>query len=344
MGRALRLATMGVPVGGGGSILPLDLDFSTYADGALPSPLVGATWAVSSGAAVNNPTLGSEILTDPGLEANYTAGKCDTLTKSGTPALAQSADVHGGSKAQSFVATATGDRLNYPILNALPAGWYDVRTWGKRAAGSGGSPRLQLDQVGGGEDRSVLHLATSWTQRGMLLRCDTLNTLVFPVRDFSSSGWDTILVDDGSLKLATQSDLMALLPATQPDVVLKAKFGEHFYGGGGLILRANAQTNPTSFAVLWYIRYDATTIQFKLDKNVEGTWSTVLNWTSDPTFNADGWLELRASGSTVQVFYDETQQGGDLTISDSEIASNQYHGLFGSSGVTCTRFFCSANG
>jgi len=342
MGRALRLATLGVPVGGGGSILPLDIDFSTLEDGALPSPLVGATWAVSSGVAVNDPTLGEELLTDPGLEANYTAGLCDTLTKSGgTPTLEEeTVDVHGGSKAQKFTAAAAQDRLNYPILSSLPAGWYDVRAWCKRATGASGLPRLQLDQIGGGADRSLDYVGAAWAQRGMLLRCDNLNTVVHIIRDVASSGWEANIVDDGSLKAATQSDLMALIPASA-DIVLKAKFNEHLYGSGGLVLRANAQSDPSSFVVLSYVRHTATGIQFLVDKNVAGTWTNVLNWTS-ATFDADAWLELRANGSTVQLFYGEKQKGDDLTVADNELINNPYSGIFGSSGVACTRFFCSA--
>jgi hypothetical protein len=47
----------------GGIRLPYSLDFSALGDGDLPGEWTGATWAISSGVAVNTPTVGSEILT-----------------------------------------------------------------------------------------------------------------------------------------------------------------------------------------------------------------------------------------------------------------------------------------
>jgi len=331
------------PVGGGGSILPLDIDFSTLEDGALPSPLVGATWAVSSGVAVNTPTLGAELLTDPGLEANYTAGKCDTLTKSGgTPTLEEeTVDVHGGSKAQKFTAAAAQDRLNYGAFAPESGIWADVRVWGKRTTGSGGTPRLQIDQSGGGADQVLNFEGTAWTERGTVAYlAGGLQTYFFPIREVGSSSFDTVIVDDGSIKAIPQSELVALLPATVADGVVKAQFGSQFYGTGGVVVRANAQTEPDSFIVVRFQRFSTNFLQFNIEKMVSGTLSQLLSWQSK-AFSAESWLEVQFDGDQVSAYYGESQIGTTQTISDA--VGNKYHGIFGSSGVACTRFFCGAD-
>jgi len=59
---------------GGGFRVPYTIDFTALPDGALPSGLTGATWAISSGAAINTPTLGDEIILDGDIETAI-AGK-----------------------------------------------------------------------------------------------------------------------------------------------------------------------------------------------------------------------------------------------------------------------------
>jgi len=98
--------------------LPLEFDFTAMSDGFLPSVFTGTTWAISTGKAINTPTLGAELLTDPGLEGTYTAGKANALTKTGLPTLTESADAHGGSKAQEF----TGAAITNAVYWAAVAG------------------------------------------------------------------------------------------------------------------------------------------------------------------------------------------------------------------------------
>jgi hypothetical protein len=58
-----------------------------------------------------------------------------------------------------------------------------------------------------------------------------------------------------------------------------------------------------------------------------------------PTINK--YLEIRASGNIVQIFYNDTQVGMDLTILDPELINNIYHGMFSTGGNFLQSFFCS---
>ena len=100
------------------------------------------TWSISGSKLYNTPTLGTEVCSDPGLEATYTSGKCDTLTKGGTPTLAESADVHGGSKAQSFVADAQLENVRLAMTGLTAGTWYSMSQWSKRSAGTKGGVAL----------------------------------------------------------------------------------------------------------------------------------------------------------------------------------------------------------
>src|SRR3990167_3969201 len=88
----------------------------------------GNTWTIASNAAVNTPTQGAEMFTDPGLEGNYTAGLNDNLTKIGSPIVSQSADVHGGSKAQEFTGVAANDRIQQ-AQTLIVGTWYRASCW-----------------------------------------------------------------------------------------------------------------------------------------------------------------------------------------------------------------------
>lgn len=334
------------------SLLPLghwklfivDIDFSTYSDGALPSALSGSTWTVSSGLAVNAPTLGSEKLTDPDLEANYTTGKCDTLTKNGSPTLAQSADVHAGSKAQEITATAFNDRLNWPTFAGVSGQWYLYTVWTKRTAGSTDTAHARIFQTSQLLSTQEAELAdSSYTQKNLTLISTSTNAIfVYPAVETGSSSFSTIVADDASFKAITYSSLFALLESSFPDAVVKAKPSGVDHAFAGIVVRADAQTNPTNaiFAVI-HIHPGNVYYDIALFKKIGSTYTTLISTTAVAKVSG-GWLEVRTSGSTVQVFYDGTQVGTDQTVSDAELVDNKYHGIFTSGSTSFSRFFCKA--
>lgn len=339
--------------GGNNTLLPLTLDFSQYANGGIPSPLQGSTWAIVSGKAVNTPTLGAELLTDPGLEATYTAGLCDTLTKAGGPTLAQSADVHGGSKAQEFTAAAGGNSLNW--ANATPTAhtWYQFSLWCKRTAGTQTGTLMQINQTGGipnAAPSSQDIISATYKQYAVSILSPT-TAAINPRALFQNGGapFDTIIIDDGSLKPITTASPFATVPATQADVVIKIMPPGTYAGFAdacwmGIMLRMDSATAPTNYIMASIRpRQAGTTLGVaNLIKRVGATYTTLIS-DSIITIAASAWLEVRASGSTISLWYNGTQVGTDQTVSDAGILNNSVHGMYSTGGNAVDRFLLQAN-
>jgi len=339
---------MGAPLGGD-DILPLTIDFTVLGDGGLPSSLLGPTWAIASGVAVNTPTLGpTELLTDPGLEATYTAGKCDTLTKGGSPTLAESADVHGGSKAQEFTATIVNDRLNFPVVAGVAGQWYKGSLWGKRSAGTSPNTCFRIFQTGAlpvntEQDEMI---GAAYTQQATNIISTTTNAIfVYPAYEVGSAGGNTLLLDDGSLQAITYSSLFALLPATRADVVLKIQPAAFADGTLlGIVLRGDARTAPTNAIIaLWrsLARFRATNGEWYLLTKIGSTYALVAGPTN-PALAANAWFEVRASGTTITVYYNDVLLTTQ-TITNAALDGNRFHGILAAGSNKLNRFFVSGN-
>lgn len=328
--------------------LPVDIDFSALADGDLPATLLGSTWAISSGAAVNTPTLGSELLADGGLEATYTSGLCDSLAKYLTPTVAQSADVHGGSKAQEFTGTAAGEYVYFTPLNQGSSGdWHILSAYVKRTAGTTGYAYLELYQ---GAALPIVNVgmvinSASYVQCKVGLICGSGSFFRRVVASSASS--DTVLLDDASDKVISYGTLFAMLPATQADVIVKAVPDSIPTGDAtlwGLTIRADDRNSPTNaiFVIAHRHELTSTLINISVVKKIGSTY-TSIQAESSVTFVTNAYLEARISGDILQIYYNNVQVGSDITVSDSELASNQIHGMFSSGGASFLRFFAQAN-
>jgi hypothetical protein len=148
---------------------------------------------------------GPNLLSDPGLEANYTAGKCDTLTEWGNPVLWQSTDVHGGYSAQQFMALAPGDDLYFdPPFQGTALKWYRGSTWAKRLAGDTGSVYPSLYDRRTGFHQNLPITSTDWQKYEVVIQASYNNDLYFlPVVQVGDTGFDTVIVDDCQLAEVT---------------------------------------------------------------------------------------------------------------------------------------------
>lgn len=337
-----------VTILGGLSILPLTVDFSALANGPLPAVFTGATWAIASGKAVNTPTLGAELLTDPGLEAAYSSGRCTTLTVGGSPTLAQSADAHGGTKAQEFTAVAFNNRLNWAAAAAVARQWYQYSIWNKRTAGSASTVRARIDISNALPTASqpMALIDAAYAQRKTaILATDTSNMFRYAAIETGSSSFETVVVDDGSYKALTFSSLFALITATQADVIMKCVPQTPMTDDSqvGLIARADTQSSPTHFILALLQRHPTitTSATVYLMKKVGNTYTVIAN--TGITLASGAYLELRCAGSTIKVYYNNAQVGTDQTVSDTEIVSNLYHGLFSTGDNNLLNFTLASN-
>jgi len=330
--------------------LPYSIDFSGLSDGPLPPKFLGPTWSIVSGKAVNTPTLNGELLADPGLEATYTDGKCDTLLKGGTPTLSESSEVHGGSKAQDFTAGANNDSLKWAGQAGIASVWYQVSGWVKRLAGTASQVFLAVYTGGAGTafpsniTRLPIKSATYTQKKLNFIPLTTGLNYVYPTWQIGATGNDNVLVDDISLQRISNETLFSLLPSSQPDVVIKVRPDTLVDSTCfGMVLRAEKQFNPNNY-VIGICRLDNTeaNVNFMIIKCVSGLYTIVLAETAKAIV-ADAWFELRGSGSSISVWYNNLQVGTTQTISDAEILSNRHHGVISGGSNKFKNFFLSTN-
>ena len=326
-----------------GGVTKYDYDFTALGDGALPFPWVGSTFAISTAKLINTPTLGPEILTDPGLEATYTDGLCGTLTKTGAPTVADGApDVHGGSHSQSFANTNVGQQIEYPtITNPTAHSWYYATLWHKMTVGAKDSNFNWSVSHGGGTSHGQsgsVFTGSDWTQKKVSQILFVKDWTYFVAAYNYSADAHTVLVDDGSLKKITSSTLFAMLPQVsrmatvkiQPSAMVDQTIS-------GAVAWANSQTDPTYYllaTVAW--RYNEIGPTIGLVKFVNGTGSQLIA----PTYAGevtDAWVEIRPTDNThVGVYYNNTQIGSDVEVTD---VPGAYPGIVISGGNNVKGFF-----
>jgi hypothetical protein len=327
----------------GGISLPYTFDPSALGDGALPAPWVGSTFSVASGIITNAPTLGEELLTDPGLEANYTTGKCDTLTMNGTPTVADAGvGAHGGSHAQQMESTAANQWLRYPQVAAVTGQWYQGSLWQNLTVGAASADFNSYFSQGamfpsGGGSAGRIFSGTGYQQFKTAFL--TNSTAVISLYAFSSFANRTGIADDGSLKAITYSTLFAMLnqPVSRSLTVKIKPAASADATVTGVILWADAKESPTSYVMaVFRKRYNITPLEIGLMKVVNGTPTQLINLTST-TQVTDADLEIRpVDDDTVGLYYNNTQIGGNIDVTD---VPGSYAGMLVSGGNSVKSFF-----
>jgi hypothetical protein len=188
----------------------------------------GLTWtdagnaSIAGGVLSIGPSLGVEKYTDPGLEATYTGGKCDTLTDlDGTPTLTESADSHSGTKAQQFLADAIGELVGMPSIALTIGKWYRQGVWAKRLAGTRGATYFIVTDGSGLIIPGYITSAT-YVELFATYRQIGANSIYSRIREGSSTTFDTVVFDDYSLKLLPISTLITNQSLITTDVLAEA--------------------------------------------------------------------------------------------------------------------------
>lgn len=279
----------------------------------------GATWTRDgAGAAINTPTLGAEVLTDPGLEATYTAGLCNSLIKPAGGIVAQSADVHGGSKAQEFTAGAASDRIVATPTTVVGI-WYHVSGWAKRTAGSGGT--VQLQTVAGFPITTVGTISgASYTQYFGIGKATGTNGQI-RVAESGSVNFDTIITDDWSLKALTLASLFCTVDCYASDVLVEAEVSVVAGTQAGLVLRLDSASNPQSFLIA---HHNGTNLVLETAAGL--TYATPISTAA--TYAQWRKISVELRGNSVRAFYNQVQIGNWQTLSDARLLGGTRFGLF----------------
>lgn len=313
----------------GKKLVPFTDNFS---DSSLSKWTHSGTWSGSSGAVINTPNLGSELLPDPGLEANYTAGLCDSLVVTGSPTVAESGTVHGGSKAQSWIPAAQNNLIYYNLSTLVTTGgWYQFSLWNKRTAGSGSAVYGYCDAtntVSGNFMFGPLSDA-NYTQKIGTARVTNSTNAKLGAKEYAAAPapGDTILLDDMSVKALTLAELIASRQFKVSNVTVSIKYTASAYEvWGGLVICLDSAASPANFILASCCRVADGTFFVSLVKCVAGTYTSLTS--GAPAYSAGKVLQVVKSGTSVSVYWNGTQVGTTQTVSDAGITNNTIHGIF----------------
>lgn len=272
---------------------------------------------VSSPATVT-PTYGNELITDPGLEATYTAGLCTSLSKTGSPTVAQSADVHGGTKAQSYTATGDGDRL-YQTFTGVDGRFHAATIWTKRTAGTAGEVNLSLRRNAPPPYAiSVPMTAAAYTQyRIVALVENGLSNVLYPAYQIGSTGYDTVILDDRSVKAITIASMFGDASTAAATGHWRTAFAVAPTLGNRVGLIANLDSSVTPLNWIQFT-HDGTTAY--VSKHVGGVYTSL--YANATAWAAGGVFYIRKIAANTYDFYYNDVLLTTQTISDAGIVSN----------------------
>lgn len=273
----------------------VSFDFSLLPDGALPAIFTGSTWAISSGAAVNTPTLGSEIITN---------GDFDTDTDWNKGAGWSIAD-----GIASKASTAANALLTQP--SKLTANlWY--RAGWDLVAKTADSIQTYFGGVGSlGDSQSLGSRVDTNFSAGTAAGIRATNTSVGEV-------------DNISFKQIPVAQMFAVIDAGRNGKTVEANLSYTKGVLAGVVLCLDSVANPQNYVLATYTGSLA-----RIIKCVGGTHTVVLNTPAPPSAGAALKLVQEAGDSTqFSVYWNGLKISTTQTISDAGIISNTIHGLF----------------
>ncbi len=256
------------------------------------------------------PVESAEILSDTSLEANYTAGLCDTLTKNGAPTVAQSGDVHSGSKAQQFTATAQSDYLRSGTKTQVAGEWKHFSVWAKRTVGTAGKTAMKLWDLSDGVAPYRFITAAQWSQYHVCkFATGTAGWRGVLCADDSTGPFDSVIVDDHSMKTITDPT-SALL-----DITIKQgryRFAPYVQAGSQAGWRICCNAAKTYFLTCYIDRNFDYLCFDKVEAGVRTslTYGTVLYHPSKD-------IEIIIDGTTITLRYDDAVVGAPQTVDTS---------------------------
>lgn len=259
------------------------------------------------------PTLGAELLTNPGFEGTYDDESGGTGTANVAPSWnKQSIEandvldkeltiIHGGSASQKIVMLQANEGVTPSSVPMATIGWYQASVWIYN--NSGGGIFIEKDSGPGAEGVSE---TGTWTQTVGTGRTTSINHKIYI---FSISATNSY-VDDASVKAITLSSMMTQLGSLtgrdgtytcHPTVANKSQTG-----------MSVAYLNASNFVVAVVDRQDNTA---KLLKFISGVWTQVISGAI--TYSAAAELKVVIAGTNYSLYYNTAQIGTTQTISDT---------------------------
>ncbi len=291
-------------------------------------------WTIASGKATSNPGLGSEIVTNGGMET----GNPPTDWSGGAATATQVADERtGGAGTKSAEVTGDGTAVSFHF-HQFASGvdqdrWHRLAGWGKNIDCNANIGLLHQDHSA---DRPIIsHTLTTWTFQEYI-RC-SINEVNLEVGVFGADyGMDGVYrMDDISLKYLTTADLFAVVDfgAASVDASVAITMPDGLsQRPAGLVICLDSISSPANYIAV-YIRntYNPAAYELLVDKVVAGTRTNLLR--ESIAYVAGYALRAAKIGANVDAYYNGVQIGASQTVSDAGIVSNDLHGLLNTSSA-----------
>ena len=291
----------------------------------LSSRWYAPTWSVSGGVLSNTPTLGAELLLDPGFEnwlsatnltnySEYLGGGTTTINR-------ESAVIRSGVYAARCDVDASNNKASIYQASGGSVGDYALFTvYAKESLAS----KTMAFEYGGTASPGITVPTADFSVIVATLRA-TVNTNAAFVSGSAASS--SIYFDDASVKTITRSTLFASVGKLLANVNLVAPPISTLQTAtqAGIILRLDSPTNPQSFV----IAYCDGAGNVKIEKCVSGTYTTLS--TVSAAYGATKYFSAKMNGSSISIYYGTTDFGtliATVTVSDATVVNNTRHGLF----------------
>lgn len=297
-------------------------DFSSLPDGTMPSPWVGSgTAAISGGKAVLTPTLGAEILYDPGIETWASATDATLWLEgvSGTSTVNREATVkHGGNFAARLDVDGSNSNVNIVDSHNQAANvFYICSVW---ARADSGTPDVGIGP-GATPNPTVFALTSSYAQYQSAWLATGVAS--FTLKRNSAAG-RSLYFDDASKKTITTGTMLRVIELNTPNVIVFAS------GVGlsdliwGVCAHVDDYTNPQNGLFAFGGK---STIEFY--QLLSGAFTALIAPTAYSPIDG-AVMKIIQNGTTAQLWYNGQQVSTDKTI-NAAIQTGKYHGIFSSS-------------
>lgn len=271
-------------------------------------------WTVASNVAVGTPGVGSELLTDGGLE-NWTTPLDLTSWVESVAGLStinqENVNIHGGTYAARLDVDVSSNTCSLSQTVSAGVGkWVIVSAWSWTSGGG----TIFYDFEG-----SLVLTKTNGAYTNNLYVKRTTGA-ISEIRFRRASASTSTYVDDVSVKVLTISSLFASVVVSTPDVLAEAAVTLTAGTQAGVVLNLDSAATPANFVIAYH---DGTNCL--LEKCVAGVYTTVIS--AAATYSAGAVLRVIKDGTAYRLYYNNALVGTG-TISDAGIVSNVRHGLF----------------
>lgn len=269
------------------------------------------------GLAVPMPTLGVELLPDPGLEQWLSATNLTNWSETiaGASTVNQETSIfHGGANSARLDVDSSNTTASVSTSIVGAAGdWVLLSAWAKCST-TGKTARMAY-----GASQADYTLTTAWQQLTLIHRY-TGSSHSPALRSLSAAS-SSIYWDDASVKKITLASMFSAKDIALTDAIVKCKATIVAGARAGVVGWLDSKNAPANFLLAHHNGTNAI-----LTKCVGGTYTPLIDTAA--AYSAGAYVEIRrtAGTNTFALYYNGSKIGADQTVSDAGIISNTLAG------------------